>query len=476
MRGAAYIRVSTVEQLEFSPEAQRKAIIQYAKQHEIVLDQQHFYIDDGYSGKRAEKRPAFMEMIQAAKGHPKPFDVIIVHRFDRFARNREDSVIYKALLRREHSIRVVSVTEHLEDDKFSVILESMLEGMAEYYSLNLADEVRKGMREKALRGGFQSRPPLGYAIEGKGHLKPKEEEVRIIKRIYQLFLRADCSMLEIAKTLNKEGFRTKAGNPFERRSINHILRNKIYCGYLRWNRTQRDHGKVHKNDEEDWIEEKGDFIPIVDVKQWEQAQAKLNKRSMLGAKKSWKDSRNGCRHFLRGLLRCKECGGTLVYGQSKGYTYYRCNNKAKGKCSSSQYISVKDIEKVIFQVMAELAGNSQYLLKEELWESQEAGRRLEVEKERLIKKIGRAKEAYLQGIDTLEDYKKSKRLCESQLQEINNQSKHLCDQPRKPEWRNCGALLRDKKVNVNRKNQALKSIISEIVVDVKKEEYDVRYY
>lgn len=141
--GACYIRVSTDEQTEFSPDAQLRALKDYARKNDIVLSKEHIYIDEGISGRKAEKRPAFMKMIATAKSKPKPFDVILVHKFDRFARSREDSVVYKSLLKKEANIKVVSITETIEDDKFSVILEAMLEAMAEYYSLNLADEVKR---------------------------------------------------------------------------------------------------------------------------------------------------------------------------------------------------------------------------------------------------------------------------------------------------------------------------------------------
>ena len=88
-------------------------------------------------------------MIKRLNQPQKPFDVILVHKFDRFARNREDSVVYKSLLRSELGIQVLSITENIGDDKMSVIIESMLEAMAEYYSLNLSDEVKKGMSEKS---------------------------------------------------------------------------------------------------------------------------------------------------------------------------------------------------------------------------------------------------------------------------------------------------------------------------------------
>ena len=118
--GAMYVRVSTDEQARegYSIEAQIKAI-----RNNIFLDNQFIFKDEGISGKRANKRPAFMEMIKQAKSIPKKFDVILVHKFDRFARNREDSVVYKSLLRKEYGINVISICEPLDpDDKMSIIL------------------------------------------------------------------------------------------------------------------------------------------------------------------------------------------------------------------------------------------------------------------------------------------------------------------------------------------------------------------
>ena len=154
---AIYIRVSADEQTEYSPEAQKKAMIDYASKNDIYVSQEHIYIDEGISGRNANKRPAFMKMVASAKSKPKPFDVILVHKFDRFARSREDSVVYKAMLLRECGVKVISITEDISGgDKTSVILEAMLEAMGEYYSLNLSEEVKKGMTIKAERGEIQT--------------------------------------------------------------------------------------------------------------------------------------------------------------------------------------------------------------------------------------------------------------------------------------------------------------------------------
>jgi len=152
INGACYIRVSTDDQTEFSPDAQLKALKEYAKRNNIILSKEHIYIDEGISGKRADKRPAFQLMIKTAKSKPKPFDVILVHKFDRFARSREDSVVYKSLLKKEAGVRVVSITEHLEDDKFSVILEAMLEAMAcESYKYVVPVYYETMIKEKVMR-------------------------------------------------------------------------------------------------------------------------------------------------------------------------------------------------------------------------------------------------------------------------------------------------------------------------------------
>ena len=241
-RGACYIRVSTEDQKEFSPDAQLKAIKNYAKSNNIIIDDDYIFIDEGISGRHADKRPAFQEMIKQAKSKPKKFDVILVHKFDRFARSREDSVVYKSLLKKECGIRVVSITESIEDDKFSVILEAMLEAMAEYYSLNLADEVKKGMTEKANRGQYQATPPFGYKMENK-QLQIVDEEAKAVKLIFDKYISGEMNFLQISRYISNLGYRTHRGNLFENRTIEYILNNPVYCGMSRWTPT----GKIKRN-------------------------------------------------------------------------------------------------------------------------------------------------------------------------------------------------------------------------------------
>ena len=146
---AAYIRVSTDDQLEYSPDSQLIQIRRYAKANSFNLPEEYIFIEEeGRSGRYSVKRPEFLRMISTAKKKPKPFDAILVWKYSRFARSRQDSIIYKSMLRKELGIEVISISENLGDDKMSIITEAIIEAMDEFYSVNLAEEVTRGMAEK----------------------------------------------------------------------------------------------------------------------------------------------------------------------------------------------------------------------------------------------------------------------------------------------------------------------------------------
>ncbi len=258
---AFYIRVSTEDQTEFSPDAQMRALKNYADNYGYLYNERIIFIDEGISARNASKRPAFMEMISMSAAQPRPFDVILVHRFDRFARNREDSVVYKSVLKKR-GIKVISVTERLEDDKFSVILESILEAMAEYYSLNLSDEVKKGMSEKARRGGLQSPPPYGYTVVDN-ILVPVPLEAKNVQLMFRQLLDG-LTVVEISRTLSSIGAMTKRGNPFSSRAVKYILSNPVYTGKLKWT-TDGITYLVPSNHE-----------PIIDERTFQMVQIRLN--------------------------------------------------------------------------------------------------------------------------------------------------------------------------------------------------------
>lgn len=229
---AAYIRVSTEDQVEYSPDSQLKAIRDYARKNDMILPEEFIFVDEGISGRKAAKRPEFMKMIGTAKIKPKQFDVILLWKFSRFARNREDSIVYKSMLRKQCGIEVISISEQLGEDKTSILIEALIEAMDEYYSINLAEEVRRGMTEKAQRGEVVSTPPFGYDVKDNVFV-PNPETAPIVKMIFNKYL-SGRGCLEIAKELNTMGIRTKYGNKWENRGVEYVLRNVVYTGKLTW--------------------------------------------------------------------------------------------------------------------------------------------------------------------------------------------------------------------------------------------------
>ena len=232
--GALYIRVSTEDQTELSPDAQKRLLLDYAKKNNIIISND-FIFSESVSGRHVQKRPEFQKMIAIAKQSSHPIDVILVWKYSRFARNQEESIVYKSMLKKDN-VDVISVSEPLIDGPFGTLIERIIEWMDEYYSIRLSGEVLRGMKEKALQNGYQMSPPLGY--EAVGHGKPykiNEAEYAIVSYVMDLYDNQNMDETAIARKCNDMGYRTKRGKLFERRSVDRILSNSFYCGIVRWN-------------------------------------------------------------------------------------------------------------------------------------------------------------------------------------------------------------------------------------------------
>ena len=179
---ALYARFSSDNQRSESIDAQIRAMKAYCKQHNFVII--NTYIDEAKSA-TTDRRPAFQQMIADSSNHT--FDILLVHKLDRFARNRYDSAVYKRELKK-NGVLVYSVLENLDNSPESIMMEAVLEGMSEYYSQNLSREVMKGMRENALQckhtGGI---PPLGYDLDEEKRLIINPHEAEAVKLIFDLY-------------------------------------------------------------------------------------------------------------------------------------------------------------------------------------------------------------------------------------------------------------------------------------------------
>lgn len=409
---AAYIRVSTEDQTEYSPDAQLRELREYANAHSMILDDRFIYADEGLSGRKADRRPAFQEMIRTAKLKEHPFDVILVHKFDRFARSREDSVVYKSMLKR-CGVEVISIKEPLAEGSYGGVMEAIYESFAEAYSINLGQEVKKGMTEKALRGEIQTAPPYGYmlsakppispeaigdgdrrqAVEGSRTFVPHPVEAEYVRELFRRFSAGE-GLFTLAKWLTATGQRTHRGTPFENRTVEYILRNPIYIGKVRWNpagRTRRDF------DNPNIILADGHHEPLISQELWDQCQQRM---AEVKAKWKYHGRPAGDRHhWLCGIVRCAACGSTLIW--AKPY-YLKCNNYVRGRCEHSQHIKAELLEQaVIAQLKAHvLAGPPPAARLVRL--SSNADTRLSLlrrQLEAVEKKQNRLLEAYLNGAD-----------------------------------------------------------------------------
>lgn len=482
-----YIRVSTHDQEEISPDSQEHLLRDYAAKNNIVILK--IFTDLGISGRKANKRPGFQEMIGLAKGDDHPVDLILVWKFSRFARNQEESIVYKSLLKKQHNVDVVSVSEPLSDDPFGSLIERIIEWMDEYYSIRLSGEVHRGMKENALRGAYQARPPLGYKVVEHG--KPPvivPEEAKIVRTIFEKYTNEGMSFFDIARYLNSLGLKTSHGKPFERRSVEYIIQNPSYCGMIRWNRTENSTNRIKDKDE--WIVTEGQQPAIISKELFESAQ----ERFKATYKQVGKRPSSTYKHWLSGLLKCPDCGRTLTSATMKRvngekYSYFSCYGYSKGKCKKPNGISSLVLEKEVLTSIKEILDTKDivYELREYQPTEQFDERKAITEQlESLTGKEERIKASYREGIDTLEEYKANKAIIQKERESLEQQLKELKKAARKSDQDPADAMLQkvrsvyDILISNNytyvQKNEALKQIIDKIIYDCKNDSLKIYFF
>ena len=229
MKGVIYARYSSDNQREESIEGQIRENTAFADKNGIEIV--GTYIDRALSAK-TDNRPEFQRMIKdSAK---KNFDVVIVWKLDRFSRNRYDSAKYKMMLKK-NGVRVVSATEVIAEGTAGILLESLLEGMAEYYSADLAEKVTRGMTENALKCRFNGGTiPLGYMIDENQNYQINPAQAPLVIEMFRRYAGGE-SITEIIEDLNARGIRTSKGNRFNKNSLARIFSNRKYIGEYSYN-------------------------------------------------------------------------------------------------------------------------------------------------------------------------------------------------------------------------------------------------
>lgn len=347
----AYARYSDDQQREESLMAQLRAIHEYARKNKITIARE--YTDEARSA-TTDDRPGFLRMIEDLKTRQVRADLVLVHKLDRFARNRYDSAVYRKELARAGA-RLVAVDQPLDDSPESVLLESLLEGLAEYYSKNLSREVMKGLKENAYQAKFNGGwVLLGYNV-ADGKYLVNEREALIVRLIFSMYLDGH-GYGSILARLNSLSYRTKRNQPFGKNSIYEILRNAKYAGHYVFNKApRRIDGKRnwHRKKNNDEVITVRDAVPaIISEEDFRRVQAMMDVKQ-----KGPRQQRDATIYILTGKVVCGECGGAMVGNSSRRAAgaeptrYYECSRKLRTKECDLRRIPKDELESHVFEVI-----------------------------------------------------------------------------------------------------------------------------
>ena len=306
-----YARFSSDNQREESIDAQLRACREYCKRNDIQILEE--YKDEAKSA-TTDKRPGFQAMFQDLH---RGVDYIIVHKLDRFSRDRYDAAYYRRLIKKAGA-KLVSVTEPLDESPESIILESMLTGMAEYYSRNLAREVMKGLTETAYQCKHTGGAPLyGYKVNDDKTYRVDLLEAQVVQQVFRMYVEG-CRYEDIVEAVADRKQLAKS-------AINSMLSNERYNGVYVFGRQTRAEKNSHKlKPEGEIVRVPGGMPKIIDDDTWARTQARLHDRRRNAS------GRAKYPFMLSGKIIC-ECGAVMTCGSSTGkgheYGYYRCPNK-----------------------------------------------------------------------------------------------------------------------------------------------------
>jgi DNA invertase Pin-like site-specific DNA recombinase len=338
MNALLYARVSTEKQSDkdLSIPAQLQGMRDYARQRDWAVVEE--FIEPGASAKTSD-RPSLQRLLSRVRESGGNIDVVLVHKIDRLARNVFDHATIKAFLK-EHGVRLASVVENTDDTVSGQLVENIMASIAQFYSANLGEEVRKGMRQKVLKGGWPHRPPRGYraASDAEGHavVVPDPVEAQAIKQAFETYAAGRSSFRDVAKLLFDLGVATNKSRPLSPEGARRILSNEFYMGRVTW----RD------------LAVAGTHEPLVSATVFERAAQKMKARSESPG------SRGTANGFpLRGIAICASCRGNMTAGWHKSangrrFGYYRCNRRAydKASCPNTRYCPASIVHTQIRQL------------------------------------------------------------------------------------------------------------------------------
>ena len=461
-----YARYSSDNQREESIVAQERAIKEFCQKNNYNLIK--LYKDEAISGTSIKDRTEFLELIEDSK--KKEFQCVVVHKFDRFARNRYDHAIYEKKLN-DNGVKLLSVLEQLNDSPESVILKSVLTGMNEYYSLNLSREVKKGKNENALKcihnGGI---PPLGYDLDENKRYIINEIEADTVRIIYKLYDEG-IGYVSIAEQLNKMGRLNKLGKPFRKTSIRDILLNEKYTGVFVYGKKDA-HGRLTGKE----LKIDGGIPQIISKEEFENVHMKMRRRKT-GSRATAHET-----YFLTGFCTCGECGGRYSGGYrsrqrdgSINYGYTCINRKTKVNDCKNKAIRKEILEEFVFKTIKKeiftekrikhIATKVEKIVNEKMLNRIEEIKKIEIEIDKTKNKIETLLEIFLENKISKEIFENKNGKLENELFGLT-QEKNKLSASKKISKENIENFIRNFKSNFNKIN-VKKLIIETFVKEIK---------
>jgi len=327
-RAVIYARFSSSNQREESIDGQLRVCGAFADTKKVkVVDE---YIDRAISG-RTDNRPDFQRLMRDSTKNQ--FDIVIVYATDRFARNKYDSAIYKSALKKS-GVEIWYATEHIPAGPEGIILESLLEGMAEYYSARLSESVKRGIYENAQKGLSVGGKMLGYKLAVDKTFEINEKEAETVRLIFDLYVNQK-SVSGICDHLNALGLRSSRGRPFVSSTVQRILKNEKYIGVYDYAGTRIEDG----------------MPAIIEKEVFTMAQVEIERR-----RTSKKERGVVANYMLSGKLFCAHCDGKMtgISGTSgkcdKKFYYYKCiNSRGRNKTCTNKTVRKDWLENLVGQ-------------------------------------------------------------------------------------------------------------------------------
>lgn len=330
MNAVIYARYSSERQTEQSIEGQLRECMEFAEQNDIQVI--GTYIDRAKSG-RTDNRADFQKMLRDSKS--KAFEAVIVWKIDRFGRNREDIAKNKAILRK-NGVTVLYAKEHIPDGAEGIILEGLLESLAEYYSAELKEKIVRGMRESAYKCKYNgSGLALGYSVDSDHNFHIDHDRASVVQKIFSMYDEG-ARIVDIQKYLNERNIKTNTGRDFSHNAVSKLLRNRRYIGEYSWNDIVIPNGMPQ----------------IINEELFERVQKRMDKN-----KRAPSAGRGEAQFLLTGKIFCGMCKGTMIgdSGTGKGgnkFYYYSCRHKKKDRTCKKKSVKKDWLEHEVTRLTA----------------------------------------------------------------------------------------------------------------------------